>query len=166
MGAVGAGFLVSGRVPMSIVEKALPGALFLVFFFWQLFPIILASQGAFLDMRRLLVYLRPHLGMVAVAFVAIVGGALVDLLQPWLTARAIDTYIAQRDLAGLRMIAMAGIAAIVIGTRDATLVLACAWFGAAAGRTISAFIDRSWSKENLAGIAIEVVVGSLLLVGA
>ncbi len=66
-------------------------------------------------MRRLLVYLRPHLGMVAVAFVAIIGGALVDLLQPWLTARAIDTYIAQRDLAGLRMIAMAGIAAIVIG---------------------------------------------------
>ena len=60
----------------------------------------------------------------------------------------------------------AGVAAIVIGTLDATLILACAWFGAAAGRTISAFIDRSWSKENLGGIAIEVVVGSLLLAGA
>jgi ABC-2 type transport system permease protein len=59
LGAAGAGFLVSGRIPMAIVERALPGALFLIGFFWQLFPIILASQGAFLDMRRLLVYPIP-----------------------------------------------------------------------------------------------------------
>jgi len=59
LGAAGAGFLVSGRIPMNIVDRALPGALFLVFFFWQLFPIILASQGAFLDMRKLLVYPIP-----------------------------------------------------------------------------------------------------------
>lgn len=59
-GAGGAGFLVSGRIPMAIVERALPGALFLVAFFWQLFPIVLASQGAFLDMRRLLVYPIPN----------------------------------------------------------------------------------------------------------
>jgi hypothetical protein len=30
LGAVGAGYVVSGRVPMGIVERALPGALFLV----------------------------------------------------------------------------------------------------------------------------------------
>jgi ABC-2 type transport system permease protein len=59
LGAAAAAFLVSGRVPMNIVARALPGALFLIFFFWQLFPIILASQGAFLDMRRLLVYPIP-----------------------------------------------------------------------------------------------------------
>jgi ABC-2 type transport system permease protein len=59
LGAAGAAFLVSGRVPMGIVEKAFPGALFLIFFFWQLFPVILASQGAFIDMRRLLVYPIP-----------------------------------------------------------------------------------------------------------
>jgi len=59
VGAAGAAFLVSGRLPAAIVERGLPGALFLVFFFWQLFPIVLASQGAFLDMRRLLVYPIP-----------------------------------------------------------------------------------------------------------
>lgn len=57
----------------------------------------------------------------------------------------------------------AGVAAIVIDSPDATLLLACTWFGAAGGRSISAVIDRSWSKENVAGIAVEVVVGSLLL---
>ena len=56
-------------------------------------------------MRRLLVYLRPHLPAVAVAFVAIVGGALVELAQPWLTQRAIDTYIANKDVDGLQWIA-------------------------------------------------------------
>ncbi len=56
-------------------------------------------------MRRLLVYLRPHRAAVAVAFVAIVGGALVELAQPILTERAIDTYIAQKDVDGLRWIA-------------------------------------------------------------
>lgn len=59
LGAAGVAFLVSGRVPLTVVERALPGALFLIGFFWQLFPIILASQGAFLDMRKLLVYPIP-----------------------------------------------------------------------------------------------------------
>lgn len=52
-------------------------------------------------MRRLLRYLRPHLMWVGVAFVAIVGGSLADLAQPWLTARAIDNHIAIGDLDGL-----------------------------------------------------------------
>jgi len=56
-------------------------------------------------MRRLLVYLRPHVPAVAVAFVVIVGGALIELAQPWLTQRAIDTYIAQKDVDGLQWIA-------------------------------------------------------------
>jgi ABC-2 type transport system permease protein len=59
LGAAGAAYLTSGPIPMPILERALPGALFLIFFFWQLFPIMLASQGAFLDMRRLLVYPIP-----------------------------------------------------------------------------------------------------------
>jgi len=59
LGGAGAAYLTSGSVPLNIVERALPGALFLIFFFWQLFPIILASQGAFLDIRKLLVYPIP-----------------------------------------------------------------------------------------------------------
>ncbi|MFN0104445.1 MAG: hypothetical protein ACKV2U_20450 [Bryobacteraceae bacterium] len=89
-GAAGAAFLASGRVPMPVVERALPGALFLVFFFWQLFPIILASQGAFLDMRRLLVYPIPGSQLflletvlrvtTAVEMILVCGGLIVGLL--------------------------------------------------------------------------------------
>jgi ATP-binding cassette subfamily B multidrug efflux pump len=57
-------------------------------------------------MRRLLVYLRPHVQAVAVAFLAIVGGALVDLAQPWLTQQAIDHDIANRDVGGLLRLTM------------------------------------------------------------
>lgn len=56
---MGAAFLTSGRVPLSLLERAMPAALFLVGFFWQLFPIVLASQGAFIDLRRLLIYPIP-----------------------------------------------------------------------------------------------------------
>jgi ABC-2 type transport system permease protein len=59
LAAAAAAALTSGRLPLPILERALPGALFLIAFFWQIFPIMLASQGAFLDMRRLLVYPIP-----------------------------------------------------------------------------------------------------------
>jgi ATP-binding cassette subfamily B multidrug efflux pump len=52
-------------------------------------------------MRRLLKYLRPHTWWVLVAFLAIVGGSLADLAQPWLTAVAVDDYIGTGDLEGL-----------------------------------------------------------------
>ena len=52
-------------------------------------------------MRRLLQYLRPHSGWVLVAFLAIVGGSMAELTQPWLTGLAIDNYIATGDLDGL-----------------------------------------------------------------
>lgn len=57
--AVGAYFLTSGRLPLPVLERALPPAIFFIFFFWQMFPIILASQGAFIDLRRLLAYPIP-----------------------------------------------------------------------------------------------------------
>lgn len=52
-------------------------------------------------MRRLLTYLRPHWASVLVAFVAILGGSLTDLAQPWLTQIAIDEHITKGDLPGL-----------------------------------------------------------------
>jgi ATP-binding cassette subfamily B protein len=66
-------------------------------------------------MRRLLVYLRPHAGAVALAFVAIVGGSIVDLAQPLLTQQAIDRYIASGDLAGLSRIAILFVGLLVFG---------------------------------------------------
>lgn len=52
-------------------------------------------------MRRLLTYLRPHWLQVIGAFVAIVGGSLAELAQPWLTSKAIDDFIQTGDRAGL-----------------------------------------------------------------
>jgi hypothetical protein len=59
----------------------------------------------------------------------------------------------------------AGVAVLVIGSADAALVLGAAWLGAFAGRVVSLVVDRSASKENLAGCAIELAVGGLLVLG-
>jgi ATP-binding cassette, subfamily B, multidrug efflux pump len=66
-------------------------------------------------MRRLLGYLRPYLGRVAVALVAIIAGSVLQLAQPYLTKIAIDRYIATGDLRGLDWIAAAFLA-ILLGS--------------------------------------------------
>ena len=57
-------------------------------------------------MRRLITYLRPHVLMVFVAFIAILIASMIDLAQPWLTQQAIDRYIANRDAAGLTRLSL------------------------------------------------------------
>jgi hypothetical protein len=102
------------------------------------------------------------------AGITILGG-LIGLLFPTQVSRTIGLGLNGRlgrsefraTYGGLFL--AAGIAAIAINSDDATLLLACAWFGAAAGRSISAVIDQSWSKENVAGIIIELTTGSLLI---
>ncbi len=59
----------------------------------------------------------------------------------------------------------AGVAVLAIGSADAALVLGAAWLGAFAARVVSMVVDRNTSKENLAGCAIELVIGSLLVLG-
>jgi ATP-binding cassette subfamily B multidrug efflux pump len=56
-------------------------------------------------MRRLLGYLRPYWRLALLALVAIVAGAALQLVQPWLIKVAIDHYIASGDLAGVGRIA-------------------------------------------------------------
>ena len=56
-------------------------------------------------MRRLLVYLRPYRGIIAVAFLLIVVESMAEVAFPWLTRIAIDDYIAPGDMNGLAMIA-------------------------------------------------------------
>ena len=58
----------------------------------------------------------------------------------------------------------AGAAVLTIGVREAALVLGFAWLGAFVARLLSAAVDRSVSRENVAGLAIELVVGLLLVV--
>jgi hypothetical protein len=59
----------------------------------------------------------------------------------------------------------AGCAVLVIGSADAALVLGAAWLGAFAARVASVAVDRNASKENIAGCAIELGVGALLVFG-
>ena len=56
-------------------------------------------------MKRLLGYLRPYKPQVALALVAIITSAVLQLAPPYLTRLAIDHYIGQRDMAGLPMLA-------------------------------------------------------------
>src|SRR5215510_362668 len=56
-------------------------------------------------MRRLLLYLRPYKGYVAVALVMILFESALEVTFPWLTKIAIDRYIASANMAGLAVIA-------------------------------------------------------------
>ncbi|MEN8376535.1 MAG: ABC transporter ATP-binding protein [Gemmatimonadota bacterium] len=61
-------------------------------------------------MRRLLSYVRPHLGKVTLAVAMLVVGAALELVGPWLTKVALDQAIPQGDtrLLGLLALAFAG----------------------------------------------------------
>lgn len=59
----------------------------------------------------------------------------------------------------------AGVAVLIIGSSDAARVLGAAWAGAFIARALSVVIDRSRSKENMAGLIIEAAVAALLLFG-
>jgi hypothetical protein len=56
-----------------------------------------------------------------------------------------------------------GIAVVLVASRDAALVLGAAWAGAFVARAISFVIDRSRTKENIAGLLVEGVMAILLI---
>ena len=58
-------------------------------------------------MRRLVMYLLPYWRAAALALVAILASAALQLVPPYLTRQAIDVSIPSADLAGLRLIAAA-----------------------------------------------------------
>lgn len=66
-------------------------------------------------MRRLLPYLRPYSGRVALALALLFGTSLVDLAGPWLTKIAIDRYIVPHHPEGLKTIFLLYIGALVAG---------------------------------------------------
>jgi hypothetical protein len=57
----------------------------------------------------------------------------------------------------------AGTAVLVIGSREAALVLGIAWLGAFAARLLSVAVDQSKSRENMVGLVVELVIGVLLV---
>jgi ATP-binding cassette subfamily B protein len=65
-------------------------------------------------MRRLLTYLRPYWRQVAIAFAAIVVGAVAALAQPYLVKLAIDRYIAAGQTEGLDRLAAGYLALLAV----------------------------------------------------
>jgi hypothetical protein len=57
----------------------------------------------------------------------------------------------------------AGAAVLFSGSATAATVLGAAWGGAFVARALSVVIDRSRSKDNVAGLVIEAVMAALLL---
>ncbi|MEI7619803.1 MAG: DUF4345 family protein [Actinomycetota bacterium] len=56
-----------------------------------------------------------------------------------------------------------GLAVTLIASSDAALVLGAAWGGAFVARAISFVVDKSRTKENVAGLVIEAVMAALLI---
>jgi ATP-binding cassette subfamily B multidrug efflux pump len=64
-------------------------------------------------MRRLLQYLWPYWRPALLALAAILAGAGLQLVPPWLTLRVIDVYIPARDLDGLRTAGLVYLATLI-----------------------------------------------------
>ena len=66
-------------------------------------------------MARMLRYLRPHWKLLAVSLVFLMAQTATQLLGPYITKIAIDRYIAQHDLRGLDLMALAYLGVVVLG---------------------------------------------------
>jgi ATP-binding cassette, subfamily B, multidrug efflux pump len=66
-------------------------------------------------MRRLLGYLRPYRARVVAAVAVVIADAVIQLAGPWLTMRAIDHGIRERDLAYLDRIAILYFSVLIAG---------------------------------------------------
>ncbi len=71
-------------------------------------------------MRRLITYLRPYKGYVALALVLILFESGLEVTFPWLTKVAIDQYIATANMAGLAVIAAVYIVLLFVRFLTAT----------------------------------------------
>lgn len=77
-------------------------------------------------MKRMLVYLRPHMKMMTVGFVAMLIVSAMTLLAPYLLKITVDTYITQSDQAGLiriSLITAATYLVLYLATRSEQTVL-------------------------------------------
>jgi ABC-2 type transport system permease protein len=89
-GAAAIAIVMASPTNKALVDNTISPGLFLVFLYWQVFPVLMASSGAFLDIRRLMVYPIAHAQLfrletmlrvsVAVEAILLVAGAVVGLL--------------------------------------------------------------------------------------
>ena len=66
-------------------------------------------------MARILRYLRPYWKLLAISFLFLMLQTGSQLLGPYITKVAIDRYIAQRDVHGLDLMALAYLGVVCVG---------------------------------------------------
>jgi ABC-2 type transport system permease protein len=134
LGAAAIGLLMSEASQMETIGRVLPGGLLLVFLYWVVIPILMASKGSSLELRKLLVYpirsaeffrleilLRLSVGIEALI---VTSGAFIGLffnrLIPWWAPFALLLFVVftmcfalgVHDLLG-RLLARKGVREIV-----------------------------------------------------
>jgi ATP-binding cassette subfamily B multidrug efflux pump len=81
-------------------------------------------------MRRLLRYLRPYRGRVALAVTVLLAGALLEIAGPWLTKVALDRAIPDGDNRLLAFLAAAFLATLIAGfLLEFTQTILTTWLG-------------------------------------
>jgi ABC-2 type transport system permease protein len=99
--------LVANPANLSLLKAALPGALLIVFLYWQVVPLLMAATGASLDLRKLQVYPIPASQMFAIEVVlrvtagvemvmvlcGIAVGVALNPLLPYWCAMAVIPYV-------------------------------------------------------------------------
>ncbi len=73
------------------------------------------AQNTGETLRRLLVYLKPHLSPLSLAGLMVLLNALAQLAAPYLTGLAVDRFIADGDLQGLHRIMLILLGAYIAG---------------------------------------------------
>ena len=107
LGAVGAAALFASPANRGMFPRLLHAGLFLAFLYWQLLPVLLASSGVSLDLKRLLIYPIPRHQLfalevllrasVALEVILLVAGAALGL--------ALNPMVPVGGLAGLALFA-------------------------------------------------------------
>jgi ABC-2 type transport system permease protein len=105
--AVLAAVLLSNPGELDFIHRVLPAALLLCFLYWQLIPVLMASMGSSLDIRKLMVYPIPKSELFAlevllristgVEMLLLITGAAVGLLRnpniPWWAPGALGVFV-------------------------------------------------------------------------
>ena len=81
-------------------------------------------------MRRLLGYLRPYRGRVALAVLMLIAASGLALVGPWLTMRAIDYAIPNRDFGQIRLLALLFLGSLALsGVLEYARTILTTWIG-------------------------------------
>jgi ABC-2 type transport system permease protein len=99
--------LLSSPAELDFVHQALPAALLLCFLYWQLIPVLMASMGSTLEIRKLMVYPIPKSELftlevllrvsTGVEMIVLITGAVVGLARnpkiPWWAPASLGVFV-------------------------------------------------------------------------